>query len=312
MGKVAGDALQLNDLFPINGYHSTWESPEAFSRYIKSLDKTQAWSQDAWDSGSEGFYGATMAEALTMSEKGWAEGGDMLDRISKKINADHPVGPRLIKFGIAGAIPDVPRAVSGNILNMRDVDTGRAKKRPVLTLICNMCSNCGVNKDWITNRAATLAALIDKIEAAGFACEVISTAYTKGYTGDGFEAATSVIVKASNQPVDPPRLAFGAGHVAMFRRMMFADWEYEPLCRNGLGSGLGSAQNLPIKEGYKDKNIYVLPATNSKFATEESSSKEGLPFLIDTLRKQGCPAFPKWDPGKVEEETPAPPSIFKF
>ena len=321
--RIFGDGGQLDRLLPKQTYHSVWDSPEAFARYIASLPPRGGWTNAGWDEGEERWYGTnTMKEALELAEKGWKEGADRIEKLRAHIQAAHPLHPKLISYGLVGATPNVPRAVAGNLFNMRQPDPARSKKKPVITLVANMSANCGINPEKISNRAAVLAAVIDEVENAGYSCEVLATAMSKGNRGfmgmgegdTSFKAATSIVVKPSHQPVDLMKLAFSLGHAALFRRLIFADWAAEPSCKSGLGHGLGNAGCGFEEEANEllEKGIYLLPSaeTNSKYFKDEKTSMEvGLPYLIQFLKDKGCPPFknaPEWkDPN--QKETPDEP-----
>lgn len=300
--KIIGDGAQLDYLLPKQTFHSTWDSPEAYSRYIESLDPKNSWNgSDSWNSSSS-FYGSkNMDEAVSLCRYGWKEGADKIEKLRSAIQAANPKSPKMIKYGLAGTTPNVPRAVAGNLFNMRLPEGARSAKKPVITLVANMSASCMIDAQMICNRAAAIAAIIDEIEGAGYACEVIATAMTRGHR-DGFKAATSIIVKPSHQPVDTMKLAFSLGHSSFFRRMMFADWEVEPMCQSGLGYGLGH-----VGGGYKEetkelleKGIYMLPSNQerSKYFTDDKTAMTmGLPFLLQHLKELGCPPFkdiPSW------------------
>lgn len=286
-----GNAPELNDLIPGRDWHSCWDSPEAFSKYIAGLNKANAWQEAGWDNGDSFSGTMDMAEALELSRNGWTEGVQRIERLRSGILAAHPVLVKAIRYDIAGSVANVPRAISGNPLNMKALDLSKSRRRPIITLVSNMSANCGVHKDAITNRAAVVAAIIDQIECMGYACEVIATAPTLGYRGDNLKVCTSVMVKASNQAVDIGRLSFGLGHASMFRRMVFADWGIDKRLERPLGQGLGSASRIEVDN---DKGIYILPSCegySSLFSNEEVAATKGLEFLLAALTTQGCPAF---------------------
>lgn len=288
-----GDAPQLREFLPSLGkghfFHSAWSSPEQLAKHIRSADRSQEWGDSGWD-GTEAFTGTkTMEEALDMAENGWAEGIDKVFRLRADILAKNPIRMQPVKFGIAGATPDVPRAIAGNIFNMRIPDMSKSKRRPVITLVSNMTANCGVEKEMITNRAAVVAAIIDRIETAGYAVEVVSTAMAQS---GKFKAATSVIVKEAGHAVDTGKLAYGLGHSSFFRRLVFASWSGDKRCQD-IGYGLGIPFE-PAQGELAEKNIFILPSSQYKrelFKTEELAGKEGLEMLVQRLANQKCPAF---------------------
>ncbi len=296
--KVYGDGAEIDQLMGDLDVHSTWSSPEAFSRHIKSLDHNKAWygNDNAWTTHDERFTGVkTMDEALHLAAGNWNDGAEKVEKLRARIAAARPMGPRLIKYGIAGSVPCVPRAVAGNIFNMKQNDLGKARKKPIITLLCNMSANCVVDKEAITNRAASVAAIIDQIEASGYSVEVISTALSSSGYGNKFNAATSIIAKPAHQPTDIKRLAFALGHAAMFRRLVFGDWEAVEDFRP-LGMGLGHAHDMDNKgsEEWEQKAIYKVPSANDRaelFKTEELAMTKGLDYLMESLHQQKCPAF---------------------
>ena len=302
-GKIIGNAEELQYILPGRTFHSTWASPEAFARHIEDHSASDCWERDnAYQSGNASFCGTeTMQEAVNLAKNGWKEGAEKIEKLRSHIQSLYPKTPKYTRYGVAGTTPNVARAVAGNLFNMRLPEEGLSKKKPVITLVCNMFANWSVDKDAISNRAAAVAAIVDQIETEGFACEVISTALTSAnYRGErGFSAATSIIIKQSHQPVDLMRMAFGLGHAAMFRRLIFADWQLEKSCEAGLGSGLGSACGSYSKEDLAkmaEKSLYFVPSAEdcSKFfKDDDASATEGIKFLMNALRKQGCPAFKK-------------------
>lgn len=301
--KRIGDAQEILDLFPAgtgdeNIQYSAWSSPRAFSKHVAGMDQNKAWHPSAWDN-DRSFRGTnTMQEALDLAAVGWKEGITKADKLREKILTLHPIGLKMVRYGIVGAVPCVPRAVAGNPLNMITKDRAAIKKRPVITLLSNMSVPYYVDADALSNRAAVIAALIDHIEGSGFACDVIAFGRSEG---NGVNAQTMVLVKNSSQPVDIAKLAYGLGHASMFRRLVFADWGFYPFTEK-LGRGLGHIVGDFDTAGMADKGVYLLPKIQgSMFDTEEASEKEGLKFLVHSLKTQGCLAFSKFTPEELKE-----------
>jgi hypothetical protein len=245
-----------------------------------------------------------MEDTINQARYGWPEGAETASKIRDRVLAENPVRKEPIKYGIAGAYPNVPRAVAGDPVNMRVFDSATSKKKPTITLVANMSVPWYVDANCISNRAASLAAVIDQIEAAGYCCEVVSVATTKS---GSFKSSVNILAKQSHQPVDIGRLAFALGNSGLFRRMVFAEWGGTPECQS-LGHGLGQCYNLEPSDELKEKNIFIVPEISrgsEAFSTPEKCAKEGVFFLIDALHHQGCPAFPKpragYDPKVFEK-----------
>lgn len=303
MTKYIGNARDVAELLPGFTVSSGYSSPEAFARAIDDGAKRGTpWHTSFMDKGDKSFYGtSSLQECLELAKNGWKEGAEKADKLRGLIAAKIPRSPKLVKYDVAGAVPNVPRAVSGNLLNMKALDLAKSRRRPVLTLVSNMAVNCGVDAAAISNHASVVAALIDQIEEAGYACEVLSTATTKSGYGNGSKSvATTVRVKQSNQPVDLPRLSFALGHAAFYRRLVFGDWGLEKES-SFLGMGLGSACPLDPKALNK-QGVYVIPESSNKlFGTEEKAMNEGLQYLLLALKRQECPALPKLTDAEKED-----------
>lgn len=297
--KVAGDAWDMHEYMDPKDYHSVWSSPEKFGRYIASQSENKAWCNAGWRKGEKDFFGTrNMQEAMDILNKGWKQGAEKVEKLRNRIIAQNPMGPRMVKYGMAGAVPSVPRAVAGNILNMKNPDNALTKKKPIITLMADMGASCNISPDTISNKAAVIAVLVDQIEAKGFSCEVVGTSLSKGYgsskIGDRFNSAITVRVKESHQPADIARIAYAIGHASFFRRFVFADKGLEPICKDGLGHGLGYSGDFQRDKFMKDKNIFFLPSlqnVSEKFKTEELAATDGLDYLLYHLKGQGCPAF---------------------
>lgn len=278
--------------------YSSWSSPEALTKHLKGINPSNIWygSGHVWDSINKEFSGVdSLQEAFDMCRNGWKEGGETIERTRSYIHALNPTLPKPIKYAIAGSTPNVPRAVAGNILNMRAPETAKSSRRKTITILYNVCESWIVSKEAICNKAAATAALIDVIESQGFSCEVLCTAKSVGY--NKMTDVLTVTVKESHHPVDTNRLAFSLGHSAMFRGIIFADWQSDPLCKD-LGRGLGSVGSVQASKELNEKNIYVIESSNGvgdRFKDEDTTAKEGIQFLIQELQQQGCPAFPKKD-----------------
>lgn len=303
-GGPVGDAPDLVEMMPKVDHHAAFSSLNALAEHVARIDKGSAWHNAAWDLDS--FYGSeSMEHTLDLALNGWEEGVAGVESMRKLVEAKRPPSFRPAKFCIAGAYPNVPRAVAGDPLNMVNLalTSKRSRKKKLITLVIHIGALCYVDQQALTNRAAVLAAVVDQIEAKGFACDIIATCMSKGFGKDVFKSMVSARVKASHQPVDIARLAFALGHASMFRRFSFAEKGIYGPCRDGLGYGLGCTGEF--EEDYFGEDIYVIPSSNQcheLFKTEELAATKGLDFIVETLSKQKCPAFEAIRPEETKEE----------
>lgn len=327
--REVGDAPNITRLIDINDckdyypkyndnprkeFRSSWSSPEKFATHIQKVIKGSSWygTDCVWQNGnSESFNGVkNIQEAIDMAFHGWAEGGALIEKTRGYIQALNPLSPKMVRYGMAGSTPNIPRAIAGNLLNMRLPANKKSTKNKTITIVYNMCESGWAHKDAITNKAAVTAALVDEIEAKGFSCEVIACAVT---SNRDIRVLSSVCVKESHQPVDINRLAFGLGHTAMFRCLFFADWQGDDFCK-ALSYGLGCISTTQATAEANAKQIYHIEGGSSKkieignFKDIDTAATKGLNQIVRTLREQGCPAFPPLkdhedDLEKSEEET---------
>lgn len=285
---------------------ASWSSLEVFAKQFRNDNGSKWWARhnvrNSWNpkwNGCDSF-----DEALDLAVQGWKEGGETIERTRGYIRALNPISPKMTKYGIAGTTPNVPRAIAGNPLNMRVPEKGRSRKKQVITIVYNLCENGGVSAEAITNKAAVVAALIDEIEAKGFAIEVVASVATIGYNwksrGDSSRivAYEFVRIKESHHPIDINRLAFGLGHAAMFRGLFFADMQRNDEFKE-IGEGLGSATSMEAGETNNSEQTYTIssagkPIKADLFEDVDTAVTKGLNAIIRELRKQGCPAFPVW------------------
>jgi hypothetical protein len=288
--RITGNAPELRDILPaVTGYQtqtwSCWQSPESCVDYLESHH--DRWTDPNRSCDMENAGGLSMAQAFETCRRGWPQGAERVARLRERINAARPQTPRLSRWDVAGAYPSVARHLAGNPLNMRRIDSSKARRRPVLTLVNHMGGSYLIDQNCFTNKCAVVAAIVDAIEAAGFSCHVIGLGMaTKGehLCGSAYQ------VKAPGETVDTGRLAFALGHVAFFRRIGFdllaSDTTNRPLTRS-FGRSTDFVERVP--------DVFVLPSMNENgplFCSEDLAESRGLQYFIGELVRQGCPAFP--------------------
>jgi hypothetical protein len=294
-----GDNAGLESIIPMPAqdhvWLSYWSTPEALAAHAATLDRKAAWTDSAWDETRAKFFGTdSMSDAVKLCRDGWPDGAARAERLRDRINAANPTGPRVVRWDVAGAVASVPRALAGNPLNMRRVDSAKLRRKPVITLLSDVCASYDIKAASLNNRAAVVAAVVDAAEAAGFACEVVAFEKTNTNT---LAQICAVTVKESNAPADIGRMSYALGHASFFRRLTWAAFTCERFTE-GLGTGLGPVTTLDERV-VNERNAYILPSANgfaeSYFKDEDTAATRGLNFLINALRKQDCPAFPRVD-----------------
>lgn len=272
---------------------SAWSSPESFVRHLESVNPKDTWYPAFWKDKDPSFYGvAGMEEAFDKARNGWKEGVELMEKMRLRILAANPFKPKPAKYDVVGSIPSIPRAVAGNPLNMKKITLKKGKK--TITLISDMSIHCMIGKEAVCNRAALVACLIDMIENKGFACEVISVGVaSEGRGTRDYSFGAVITVKESNQPVDLTRLSFALGHPGFIRKLVFAEKTVHIENKDTLCQHLGYSRDID-SGALNERNMYLIPSVRhneSLFKDEKLTVEKGLPWIVEELTKQGCPAF---------------------
>jgi len=172
--------------------------------------------EHSWDL-SAGYDGA-----VELARSGWEDG---VGKVSALISS-LPTGQRAERtYSLGGDYPDVARAVSGDPFNM--VRRGNAHKpRQTMTICVNVCCSSGTSAQRMANFAAAMVSIVDRLENRGVRVELIGCAVIA--TDNRSRASIAWTIKSAGDPLDLSAVAFGLGHPAMFRRLVFGAWERTP------------------------------------------------------------------------------------
>ena len=193
---------------------SAWNGTDTPQEYIDML-------RDGWDAGVEGVEGLDGLSSDAMTQLAWTH-------------------------EVAGAVPVIPRCISGHPQRMlRPIQAAQSKRG--LTLIIDGTYNGSVEPDTVLEYAQTVMRLL-----AWLAAERIETAvYAAGTTSQRRKRYTYLVqVRASGDVMQPERIATIL-HPAYLRRAMFAQREREKnqykMATSIAGSNYGSSQTTNPK-----------------------------------------------------------------
>lgn len=236
---------------------------------------------------TDSMRGASMKDALAMARDGWADGADQAAKLHDGIVASMPERKRLARFDIAGQVPNIPRALAGNPMNMLRHVRKETAQRPIVTLVCSIAVNWGYPPSAMLCHAAAMAAVVDFLESAGFRCEVLMVART---SNSRLAAEIAIKLKAAEQPLNLSVMAYGLGHPAIWRRMIFALLWMTPEA-SPLGSGLGSVD--PVKAMPEAGTYTVQSAAKYDHGDRDMSAASRFKAILASLADQGCPGIPQ-------------------
>ncbi len=187
---------------------------------LRSSEKTakdQTWD---WNTGWKG------SRAMAGSD-GWPDGVSRIKRFSETFISElaSRIHPPLYNPDVTGEFFDVGVLMTGepeHWYQREDSPESISAAGRVYRIVLNLSASHLIDADSIARRGAAAAALIQLLDLAGFATELIAVATSKK---NGSEFAVSVTLKHSGEALDLDRLALVAIHPAGLRRIFFRLYE---------------------------------------------------------------------------------------
>jgi hypothetical protein len=255
-----------------------------------------------WTAADDGFYGKAknMRAALDLARNGWKEGAERARPLLDRVKVARPTRKALTRYDVAGAVAVVPRYLAGNPLAMKTRQTSATTQSPIITLVSATSAPWYVKPEHFEFAAVAAAAIIDRLEDAGFRVEVIagrresndSTGAGAG-TGEnnarGDRSELYFRLKAAQDALDLDRLVFGLGHPAVHRRLLFAACAMHPDYKKSLGNWQGYAVSLDNLE--RPAGTFTLPSMVSVSKGEHKDAVTVFDKAVEALKAQGCPGL---------------------
>jgi hypothetical protein len=260
--------------------------------YVPKTDpKGERHCGSAWSGESSFCRTKNMAEALDYARNGWEQGAERARPLLEKIKTARPVRKALVKWGVAGAIPSVPRYLSGDPMHMRTVGMAASNRQPVITLVANWSTPASIDARVFECSAVAAAAICDRLEDTGYRVEIIAGRRCSSDVGGqkGHVADTFARLKAPEDAMDLARMAFGLGHPSALRRLSFAIASIHPNFRAATEYGQGYASDFGELE--MPPGTYTLPANKNISANCGTDAMKAFDYVLASLIKQGCPGL---------------------
>lgn len=242
-----------------------------------------AWKDTAWMTGDSKWRGTPdMQAAINLARHGWPQGAETASKLHDGLQHVIPQQRRLAQYAVAGQVPSVARYIAGNPAFMKRVTLAETPRMPIVTLVVNAASNCDTSAARMMDHAAATAGIVDYLESGRYRVELVTLVLT--HEGQ-FTTEIAVMIKRAQDSLSLATAAYALGHAAFFRRLIFAVWsadsDYKPL-----GDWLGSSFSAKPDT---DRGAYVLPSAQD---VDADNAATRFWSLLDSLRKQGCPAVP--------------------
>jgi hypothetical protein len=241
-----------------------------------------------------------MAQARTLARDGWQKGAERVQPLLDRVKTARPTRKALTRWDVAGAVPSIPRYLAGNPLAMKTRQTSQTNQQPIITIVSNTSAPWYVEPRTFENLATAAAAIVDRLEDAGFRVEIIAgrressnQTGTAAATGEnnalGNRSEMMFRAKAAQDSLDLARLVFAIGHVAVHRRLLFAAGNAHPAFDESLGTNQGFAVAMRPLE--RPPGTYVLPALATLHNEIKHEPIAVFDHTLETLKAQGCPGL---------------------
>jgi hypothetical protein len=186
-----------------------------FARFVKDGDHMHG-------SESSSFYGdlsgkETVRRLLRGDEANVPAAEKLLDEIGGDIGSS----AALWEHEVAGAIPDVPAAISGDPECMWDLQSQTDTTAP-LSIIVDLTSSAAFSQESMRRRGIAILALVMKLAATRpVTLELCTLMHGKARDGEGDERYSYIGVTVNTTPLDLATAAHAITYVGVARRMFY-------------------------------------------------------------------------------------------
>lgn len=201
-----------------------FDSMGAFLQYVEiapvlSEKRASESSNGTW-AGTD-----TFKQALTLARDGWQNEAHKINQLSSPIieRITSLVERSSIIYDVEGIGIDVARYLDGEPECWQRWDTQYVESQGTrhVHIVFNVAVSAGIDTEVIRARGAAVAALIESLEYSGARVRLdVALGYGK------WEAYINI--KAADQPLDVPRMAYALGNPSMLRRLCFRLLECQP------------------------------------------------------------------------------------
>jgi len=245
----------VGDIATNNGIYRCDTFTVAQAREFIQSGCAGAAKQPSAASTSANWLGMTYSKAKALS--GYPSALDSISRIAASIAASEQISaPRSIKrtrvyvgLDCDGEL-DIDRYRAGS-----DTPLATRKRTPrhsvgkIIHLTCNFGGTCNYSAEQLQYAGATLCALAQLLEQAGYRCEITGLNSSVGvYTsGHARHSLLCVPIKDANDPLDISTLAYVTANPAFFRLVMFRRLLPHMLRGNRFCFSMGSTRPTPVQ-----------------------------------------------------------------
>lgn len=268
MTKFVGDDFSHSKKF-------RFENPEVcfgFSslaevvKHVENLPKHE--SDEGRTVGLAGFFGtSSIQEAFKLARDGWNEGAKQAEIVAESFETERAQTIHR-SYSVAGGSASIGRMLAGNPEHMRR--RAKAPGRKIVTLFSELSTSAAVPASALARRAAIVAAICDRLETAGYSCEIVAVCLiTRTFGGTDCAYHMATILKNAGERLNISDLIFGLGHPSMLRRFVFS-----LVCAQSELRRIWLGQGCPTKSFAEDTEEFYLSSLSIEDAKKLQKSSD--------------------------------------
>lgn len=254
-----------------------FSSLSKFAEHVASLEKPTNGIGGLCDIGwtaTQTYTGTdSMAQALDIARNGWLDGLGMM----KQMFTQPPIGKNRIR-SVSGGSVSVGRMLAGMPDHMY-----KRKKQPkhkIITIFVETCMWEGISAGQAMLRVTIIAAMIDRLEAEGYSCNLVAT-YCARQRDNSRGVQTIVRIKEAGESLNLADVSFAFGHPSYGRRLVYAIEGCTPQC------DLTRHHRGKISEAFDE---YHKPGKNEFYIPQINRNGDGtIADMINQLQPEGLP-----------------------
>lgn len=217
-----------------------WSMGEIIDTAIKRDRDAAAYINQRGDDDFMGEVGS-WDRCLELARKGWTDqlpgALDLAESAVQTADQEHILETFQPVWDVSGAEVDVARYLAGEPENMIDFPPSQTSKvGRVITLVVGVGVNGGVSGQEIIDRGRKIVALALALNRLGHAVEIWADDTQRGTTKQSRKLFQRILVKGTNDEIDPAVLLFALAHPAFQRGIKWATWDGLPAAWTGFGA----------------------------------------------------------------------------
>lgn len=203
-----------------------FDSVGAFVQTVNGRPNNGGFDDDALTAGVERWFGSkSYDDANRLALYGWDKGVTAIQGLqAATAGGNAKFRP---SYDVAGGVPNIPRAISGNAMCWRRMRRAVSSARVLTLAFCSTVAS-GVTAQKLANVAAVVLDAVAGLEKSGYRLNIYAGCVSCSDYDETEIAACWVKVKEAGQYLQISRVAYPLAHPSFFRRHLLRWQETHP------------------------------------------------------------------------------------